>query len=93
MNRKPRLTKRERKALAPARSQAPAAGGGHIHCIACGAHLDPAEFQGAVATATMLRCQHGSTFASCTTCVPTSERLLAEHDRTGQAVKTAAAWH
>jgi hypothetical protein len=92
MNRKPRLTKRERKALAPVRPQAPQTNG-HIHCIACGAHLDPAEFTGPVATAQMIRCQHGSTFASCVTCAPTSQRLIAEHDRTGQPVKSAAAWH
>ena len=90
MQRKPKLTKRERKALSPARAAVPQ--DQHIHCIACGTHLDPSQFD-APATATMLRCQHGSTFPSCTGCAPTSRDLLAEHDRTNQPVKTASAWH
>jgi hypothetical protein len=40
-----------------------------------------------------LTCQHGSQFPSCTNCALTSQRLLDEHDRSGQPVKTAGAWH
>lgn len=92
MKREKKLTKRERKAASP---KAPARAGGdehHIHCIACGRHLDPAEFEGA-ATATEIRCAHGSSFPTCTTCTAKSKELLAEHDRTGKPPKTAAAWH
>jgi hypothetical protein len=93
MKRKPQLTKKERTALR--RAEAPAGAvtdGKHIHCIACGIHLDPAQFK-APATATMLRCQHGSTFPSCVGCAESSNRLLEEHDKTGQAVQSADAWH
>lgn len=93
MKRPKQLTKRERKALAPARP-APAAQGqqSHIHCIACGKHLDPSDFN-APARATRIACQHRSTFATCIECVNMSKALLEEHDRTGQPVRTAAAWH
>ncbi|AUX47363.1 hypothetical protein SOCE26_088820 [Sorangium cellulosum] len=94
MKREKRLTKRERKALAPARPAA-AAGGHqhqHIHCVACGKHLDAVQF-GAQGTATWITCQHKSTFASCVECVDMSRRLLAEHDRTGKPVQSAPAWH
>lgn len=93
MKREKRLTKRERKA---------ASGGGeghdhhhheqHIHCVACGRHLDPAEFDDPV-TAKLIACQHGSQFPSCVGCETRTKALLAEHDRTGQPVKTTAAWH
>ncbi len=45
---KAQLTKREKKALGPPRpaQQSAPAGGGHIHCIACGKHLDPNDFEG-----------------------------------------------
>ncbi len=43
--------------------------------------------------ALMLRCLHGSTFPSCKGCQARSTELLAEHDRTGQSVRTASAWH
>jgi hypothetical protein len=93
MKRPKQLTKRERKALNPSRPQAAAQGGhAHIHCIACGKHLDPADFN-PPATATRITCQHRSTFATCVECVATSRALLAEHDRTGQPVRTASAWH
>jgi hypothetical protein len=91
MKRAKQLTKRERKALAP-----PRPGGGtapqHIHCIACGRHIDPADFD-APATATMLRCDHGSRFPSCVACEVSAKARLAEHDRTGKGVEVAAAWH
>lgn len=87
------MTKRERKALAPARPNAPArTSEQHIHCIACGRHLDPANFD-PPATATVVQCEHKSSFASCTACVEIARALLAEHDRTGQPVKVATAWH
>lgn len=91
MKRKPQLTKREKKALAPVRAPSDA-NQKHIHCIACGMHLDPTQFD-VPASAKLVRCAHGSTFASCVACEAASRTLLAEHDRTGQAVKSAAAWH
>jgi hypothetical protein len=91
MKRAKQLTKRERKALSPARQvAAPAAQ--HIHCIACGRHIDAAEFE-APASATMLRCDHGSRFPSCVTCEGAAKALLLEHDRTGKNVHAASAWH
>lgn len=94
MKRKPQLTKRERKAMNPNPRPAQAQGHDHqhIHCIACGKHLDPSEFE-APATATTITCDHGSTFAACTMHVPQAQALIAEHDRTGQPVRTAQAWH
>ncbi|MCU0657219.1 MAG: hypothetical protein MUF64_18750 [Polyangiaceae bacterium] len=93
MKRERRLTKRERKALT---------GGGpqhqhnheeaHIHCISCGRHLDHEEFEG-VGTARWLRCDHGTEFPSCTACEASSRVLIEAHDRSGQPVKSAAAWH
>jgi hypothetical protein len=91
MKRTKRLTKRERKATQPAR----AAGGHeeqHIHCISCGRHLDPREFDDPM-TAKLVTCQHGSSFPSCVGCETASRLLLEAHDRSGQPVKTAAAWH
>lgn len=91
MKRAKQLTKRERKALAP-----PRPGGNttpqHIHCIACGRHIDAAEFEAPV-SATMLRCDHGSRFPSCVECEGASKALLAEHDRSGKNVQAANAWH
>ncbi|MDF2695106.1 MAG: hypothetical protein K0S65_3489 [Labilithrix sp.] len=94
MKRQPKLTKRERKALAPARpaQQAKAGGHQHIHCVACGKHLDEADFE-APATATIITCDHGSNFASCVKCMPQSMAAVKEHDRTNQPVKMAPAWH
>jgi hypothetical protein len=92
MQREKRLTKRERKALAPKKPVPAAQSNTHIHCTACGKHLDPSQFQ-APATAVRVACQHGSKFASCVECVPATKRLLAEHDRTGQQVQAAGAWH
>lgn len=91
MKKEKRLTKAEKKALSgvvrkPAEEQ-------HIHCIACGRHLDAQEFDGPMATATVLYCQHRSGFPSCVKCAPMSQVLLDEHDRSGNAVQPAAAWH
>ncbi len=97
MKRKPKLTKRERQALAggPKPSGQPKAhnhGHQHIHCIACGKHLDEADFE-APATATTITCEHGSTFPTCVKCVPKATQLVKEHDETNQPVKVAGAWH
>ena len=89
MKRQKRLTRRERKALGGGTT--PNHHHGHIHCIACGRHLDPTEFQ--AGRSQYLTCQHGSQFPSCTDCVPTSTELIATHDRTGEAVRVAGAWH
>ena len=90
MKREKRLTKRERKAKDPRRpaSKEPQ----HIHCVACGRHIDVEEFSPPIA-AKMLRCQHGSTFAACVECEDKAVALLAAHDRTGQPVQAASAWH
>ena len=102
MKRKPKLTKKERQAArgGPGPSGAPKgqAQGGHqhnhqhIHCIACGKHLDEADFE-APATATTITCDHGSTFPTCVKCMPKSMALVKEHDQNNQPVKVAAAWH
>jgi hypothetical protein len=44
-------------------------------------------------TAKLVTCQHGSSFPSCVGCETASKLLLEAHDRSGQPVKTAAAWH
>ena len=95
MKRAKLLTKKERRALvAPGARAAKAGSGQHIHCVACGRHIDPEELQAVVnQTATILTCQHGSRFASCVECAPRSQELLDEHDRTNRPVATAAAWH
>ena len=92
MKREKRLTKRERREANPTK---PAAQGhsSHIHCIACGRHMDPAEFQGPTPRGLFLTCEHKSQFPSCTDCQVTARYLIAEHDRTGNAVATAQAWH
>jgi hypothetical protein len=92
MKRQKRLTRREKKILDPG-PRPPGPAGQHIHCVACGRHIDPDEFEGTPATAVTVRCDHGSTFASCVGCSVKAEALVAEHDRTGQPVKAAAAWH
>jgi hypothetical protein len=93
MKRKPKLTKREKKAQAPPRAAAaPAGQHQHIHCIACGRHLDAAEFE-APATATIITCDHGSNFPACVRCMSQAMGLVAEHDRTNQPVRVTQAWH
>ena len=95
MKRTKRLTKREKKALDPrhAAQAAQRAQPQHIHCIACGRHIDPAEFEGPPASATFITCDHGSQFASCVTCIVQAQLLVAQHDRTNQPVKSAQAFH
>lgn len=90
--REKRLTKRERKELlgkGPSGQQPTK----HIHCIACGRHIDPSEFATASPSATMLACQHGSQFPACTLCVPDAQSRIDEHDRLGQPPRVAPAWH
>lgn len=91
MKREKRLTKNERKALAPVNVSSGHTHNHHIHCVACGRHIDQHEFSSG--DAIMVACKHSSTFPSCVECRPRTVELLAEHDRTGQAVRTASAWH
>lgn len=89
-----RLTKRERKALfGKGPSGTPKAESAHIHCIACGRHLDPSDFTSNPPTATQLTCAHGSRFPACSGCVPEAQRRIDEHDATGQPPRVAHAWH
>jgi hypothetical protein len=92
-----RLTKRERKEkFGKGPSGTPSntnAGGSHIHCISCGRHIDPPEFERALPSATWLTCEHGSRFAACTKCEDDARARLEEHDRTGQPPRIAAVWH
>jgi hypothetical protein len=92
VKREKRLTKKERKALNPRSAAAPHQHQ-HIHCIACGRHLEHAEFSSTPATALMIACRHGTTFPTCAACVTESRARLAEHDRTGHSVQVADAWH
>jgi hypothetical protein len=92
MKREKKLTKKERKAVE--RASAPQAhhDHAHIHCVACGRHIEPSEFDDP-ATATVVTCAHKSDFPACVGCVAKAQQILDEHDRTGQPVKTANAWH
>jgi hypothetical protein len=91
MKRAKRLTKRERKEQSG--GAAPKHDHGHIHCIACGRHIDPSEFAQTPPGSVIITCQHGSQFAACATCEVTARYLVSEHDRTGKPVNTAAAYH
>jgi hypothetical protein len=84
-----RLTKRERKAAAGDSAHTHE----HIHCVACGVHLDGSQFTATPSTARWVRCQHGTRFAACEGCVSEAMRLLDEHDRSGQPVDAAPAFH
>lgn len=90
MKREKRLTKRERKELNGGGAQHDH---GHIHCIACGRHIDPGEFGASPPSAIIITCEHKSQFPACATCEVTGRYLVAEHDRTGKPVNTAAAYH
>ncbi len=97
MKREKRLTKREMKALQRSTGQAvvPTTAGQHekhIHCIACGRHLDPDIF-GEPDGASFTRCDHGTEFPHCNACVDKAKVLIVEHDGSGKPVQTAAAWH
>ena len=115
--REKRLTRKEKQALhgvgprPPATSTSFAAQGielepglndqSHVHCVACGRHLDTVgelrARNGAMRPGgtpwTTVRCAHGSTFQACEACVPQARVLLADHDRSGADVRAAAAWH
>lgn len=93
MQRKKRLTKRERKALDPSYAARQAQNAPHIHCISCGRHIDPSEFSSSLPSATYIVCQHRSRFPACVACEVDARRLVAEHDRSGKPVQTAQAWH
>jgi hypothetical protein len=89
-----RLTKRQRQELVgKGPSGVPKAESNHIHCIACGRHIDPTELTSRPASATRLTCKHGSRFASCVGCVAEAQTRLDEHDRSGQPPRIANAWH
>ncbi|MDO9016267.1 MAG: hypothetical protein Q8S73_21670 [Deltaproteobacteria bacterium] len=73
----------------------------HVHCVACGRHLDTvgelrarggAPRPGGTAWTT-IRCAHGSVWQACAACVPQARVLLADHDRSGAEVRAAAVWH
>jgi hypothetical protein len=94
VKREKRLTKREQKAIKAAQSPSVHAHqDAHIHCVACGRHIDPTEFSGANALATQVRCAHGKQWPACAGCVGRAREVLAVHDRTGRPVEQAAAWH
>jgi len=90
MKREKRLTKREKKDQSGAGHKHENT---HIHCIACGRHIDPNEFAQASPSALVITCEHKSQFPACTNCEVTARYLVAEHDRTGKPVNTAAAYH
>ena len=89
-----RLTKRQRQELfGKGASGSPSAESKHIHCIACGRHIDPTELTARPASATRLTCKHGSRFVACIACTAEAQSRLDEHDRSGQPPRIAAAWH
>jgi hypothetical protein len=65
----------------------------HIHCVACGRHMESEEFTAMPPRALYLTCDHGSEFPSCSDCQVTARYLIAEHDRTGKPIAKASAWH
>jgi hypothetical protein len=96
MKREKRLTKREKKSQDPTHRAGPNFKGGgqqHIHCIACGRHIEPDELSATPASAATIVCDHGSRFVACVGCMEQAQALVDEHDRTGQAVRAASAWH
>jgi hypothetical protein len=93
MQRKKRLTKRERKQADPSSAERQRRNEPHIHCISCGRHIDPPEFSGAPPTAVYIVCQHRSRFPACAACEVAARYLVEEHDRTGKSVQSAQAWH
>jgi hypothetical protein len=90
MKREKRLTKREKKEQSGA---GPKPDQQHIHCIACGRHIDAVEFDAAPPSAVVITCEHRSQFPACAACEVTARYLVAEHDKTGKPVNTAAAYH
>ena len=93
MKRQKRPTKRQRKSVDPSFRPGPRRQSDHIHCVACGRHIDAAELSGSPPTATQITCDHGSRFPSCIGCMDHAQKLVDTHDRTGQPVQVAGAWH
>ncbi len=93
MKREKKLTKRERKALKPGPKPPAGHDHQHIHCISCGRHIDAPEFSAPIPKAQYITCDHGSRFPSCTSCMAGSQALIDEHERTGQQVNAAPAFH
>jgi len=98
MKREKRLTKKEQKSAGLRATQVDDGPRHHhhhehIHCTACGKHLDGHQFESDPPSAVWVRCEHGTEFACCTGCTEKTRELLAEHDRTGQPVKQAAMVH
>jgi len=90
--REKRLTKREKKELSP-KPHTHAHEAQHIHCVACGRHLEPESFEAEPPGSIFIRCQHGSDFPACASCEVEAKFRIDEHDRTGKPVSTARAWH
>lgn len=74
--------------------------GAHLHCVACGKHLDTVGEASARAAKGLqsnlwmaVRCAHGSEWVACMGCLGQARELLDEHDRTGNPVRAAGAWH
>jgi len=91
MKREKKLTKRERKALQE--GNRPSQNAPHIHCVHCGRHIDPGEFTKSPISANFIKCAHGTKYACCSGCIEGARARLDEHDRSGNAVKIAPAWH
>src|ERR1700712_3438735 len=100
MKREKRTTKKERKAAQAVISTSGASRAAkpgahdhkHIHCIACGKHLDPSSF-GEAGGPSFYRCPHGSDFRHCAEHEVVAKQLVDEHDRTGKPVQSVSAWH
>ena len=74
--------------------------GTHLHCVACGRHLETVgEARARQARGldnnlwVSVRCLHGSVFHACLGCAAKARMLLDEHDRTGKPVQQAAPFH
>lgn len=93
MKREKRLTKREKRDLDPTRPERAARNHAHIHCIACGRHIEPSEFGTFPPKSVYLTCDHKHDFPACADCQVTARYLVAEHERTGNPVQAAQAWH
>jgi hypothetical protein len=61
--------------------------------VSCGRHIDPGEFDARPPSATLIVCDHGSQFPACMGCMTDAQARVDEHDRSGQPVQTASAWH
>lgn len=92
MKRVKRPTKRERRDLDPNR---PVSGQNqkHIHCIACGRHIEESEFNTFPPQSLNLTCEHKHDFPCCSGCQVTARYLILEHERTGNPVQAARNWH